>query len=311
MMIRSTLPALGIALFFTALPCLAQDPPLETPPSEPQDAQAQEKAEEKPLFVRVTRDEDDDPLALETVVVSYVSADGKRPGVSVDLVGAIHVGDREYYKELNKLFESYDVVLFELVAPEGTRIPKGGRQGGAPNPVMLLQNGMSGLLELKHQLDEVDYTKENFVHADMTPEEFAKSMKDRGESPLTIFLRLLEHSLVEQAKQQNRKEPAPEVDLFTLLFARDRAMRLKRMLADQFSDMDSALAVFDGPSGSTLVTDRNKKALSVLTRELDAGKKRIAIFYGAAHLPDMEKRLLEEFGMKRESEKWLTAWRLQ
>ena len=33
-------------------------------------------------------------------------------------------------------------------------------------------------------------------------------------------------------------------------------------------------------------------------------------FYGAAHLPDMEKRLAADFQMKRSGTKWLTAWDL-
>ena len=36
--------------------------------------------------------------------------------LAVDLVGAVHVGDKAYYQELNKLFKNYDAVLFELVA---------------------------------------------------------------------------------------------------------------------------------------------------------------------------------------------------
>ncbi len=37
------------------------------------------------------------------------------------LVGARpHIGEKEYYEALNKRFEGYDVVLYELVAPAGT-----------------------------------------------------------------------------------------------------------------------------------------------------------------------------------------------
>src|SRR5262245_55471966 len=70
------------------------------------------KGEEKgPKFIRIRRNDKGKPLAMETAVVRYVSPD--RPGVEVDLVGAIHIGDKPYYEELNKLFESYEVVLYE------------------------------------------------------------------------------------------------------------------------------------------------------------------------------------------------------
>ena len=50
--------------------------------------------------------------------------------VVVDLIGAVHVGEKAYYEALNKQFEDYDAVLYELVAPEGTRVPKGAKPGG-------------------------------------------------------------------------------------------------------------------------------------------------------------------------------------
>ena len=56
--------------------------------------------------------------------------------------------------------------------------------------------------------------------------------------------------------------------------------------------------------------DRNAAALKVLQKQLAAGKKRIGIFYGAAHLPDLEKHLVEDFGLARGSQQWLTAWDL-
>ena len=43
-------------------------------------------------------------------------------------------------------------------------------------------------------------------------------------------------------------------------------------------------------------------------QQLAAGKRRLGIFYGAGHLPDMEKRLEKDFGLKRQSTTWLTAW---
>ena len=67
----------------------------------------------------------------------------------------------------------------------------------------------------------------------------------------------------------------------------------------------------EGKEGSTLITERNKKALSVLQKQLAMGKKRIAIFYGAGHLSDMEKRLAKDFGLIRSKEEWLDAWNLR
>src|SRR5262245_57104419 len=154
-------------------------------------------AADAPKFVRVKRTEDKRPAAMQTAVVRYQSP--KRPGVEVDLVGAVHIGDKSYYEELNKLFETYDVVLYELVAPEGTRVPKGGRTGPNLHPIGMMQDGMSTILELAHQLNCIDYTKKNFVHADMSPEDFSKSMDQRGESFFQMYLRLMGAGIAQKA----------------------------------------------------------------------------------------------------------------
>jgi len=223
-------------------------------------------------------------------------------------VGAVHVGDKAYYDDLNKLFEDYDVVLYELVAPEGTRVPKGGRKGPTTHPIGLMQEGMSSILELSHQLSCVDYTKENFVHADMSPDDFSKAMENRNESFFQMFMRLMGTGMAQSA---GGAEGTSDAALLMALFSKDRAMALKTIVCQQFESMDGALAALDGPGGSAIITERNKRCFEVLDKQLEAGKKRIAIFYGAAHLPDMERRLLGDYGFKRSGEQWLTAWQLK
>jgi hypothetical protein len=43
---------------------------------------------------------------------------------------------------------------------------------------------------------------------------------------------------------------------------------------------------------------------------LASGKKKVALFYGAGHLPDMERRLMSDFQMKRGGQFWMEAWKL-
>ena len=63
-------------------------------------------------------DESREPVALQTVIAKYVPASGEK-GVEIDLVAVVHIGEKAYYERLNKEFEKYDAVLYELVAPEG------------------------------------------------------------------------------------------------------------------------------------------------------------------------------------------------
>jgi hypothetical protein len=89
-------------------------------------------------------------------------------------------------------------------------------------------------------------------------------------------------------------------------------MLLKQTMAKQLVDVDVAMAGLDDASGeNTLIKGRNRKAFEVLKEELDAGKKSVAVFYGAGHLDDMAERLEADFGMKPKSTKWLPAWDLQ
>jgi len=257
-------------------------------------------------FIRLRRDDSNRPIAMETAVVHYASA--ARPGVVVDLVGAVHVGDKSYYDDLNQLFQGYDAVLYELVAPEGTRIPKGGRKTASTHPIGVMQEGMSTVLELSHQLNCVDYTKQNFVHADMSPDDFNKAMEERGESFFQLFLRLMGTGIAQNAAGGGGVSDA---SLLMALFSNDRATQLKTIMAQQFESLDGQLAALDGPGGSTIITERNKRCFEVLDKQFAAGKKRIAIFYGAGHLPDMERRLTTDYGFKRSGDSWLTAWRLQ
>jgi hypothetical protein len=166
---------------------------------------------------------------------------------------------------------------------------------------------MKNMLELEFQLDRIDYGADNMVHADLTPVEFSKSMRDRGESITQLFLRMMGQSIAEQSK-----DPSGSSD-FRMLFAflsTNRTVRLKRIMAEQLSDLTTASSVLDGPDGSTILTERNKRAMSVLKQSLKDGHTSIGVFYGAAHLPDMEERLETEFNLVRTDHRWVTAWSL-
>jgi hypothetical protein len=256
-------------------------------------------------LIRLVRDIHGDPIALATPIIHMVPTDPRRAGLSVDLIGAVHVGEKSYYEKLNKMFQQYDVVLYELVAPKDTRPQPGVRSG---SPISALQIGMKDFLELQFQLDAIDYKKKNFVHADMSPDQFAKSMQDRGESIWTMMAQMWGAGIAQQAGRAN----GSDTDLLFALFDKNRAIQLKRYMAGQMDDMEGAMGVLDGPQGSAIITERNKAALKVLGDEIIDGKKKIAVFYGAGHLADMEKRVREAFGLERSgSVQWLEAWNLR
>ena len=186
---------------------------------------------------------------------------------------------------------------------------KRGRGTSNAHPIGAMQNLFKDVLELDHQLELVDYTKPNFVHADMSPDEFPKAMKDRNETFLQMYFRLVGQAMAHQSEMAAKGESS-DFELIAALFADDRPRRLKIVLAKQLSEMESLMVSFGGEEGSVIITERNKKALEVLKKQIAKGKKKIGIFYGAGHLSDMDKRLRKDFSLQPESITWLTAWDL-
>ncbi len=257
-----------------------------------------------PEFIRIQRNENRDPVALQTAIAKYVPAGGEK-GAEIDLVAVVHIGEQAYYERLNKEFEKYDAVLYELVAREGNKPPKGGEMK-SDNPLAMLQQGMTFFLGLEHQLEVVDYRKSNFIHADLSPEGMKKAMKERGDDKMTIILGVIADLLRKRNLDADKPEPqAPDISLTDLL----NPKKFKRIMAQQFEDAGGDVSL-GGTINRLLVEDRNKACIKVLQQQLTAGKKKIAIFYGAAHMPDFDKRLKEDFGMKRTESEWITAWNL-
>jgi len=123
-----------------------------------------------------------------------------------------------------------------------------------------------------------------------------------------MFLRLMGTGIAQCAASAGGMNDA---DVLMALFAKDRAIKLKTLLAQQFQSLEGAMSALDGPGGSAIITERNKKCFEVLDKQIAAGKKKIAVFYGAGHLPDMQKRLETDYAFRRASESWLTAWNLK
>ena len=119
--------------------------------------------------------------------------------------------------------------------------------------------------------------------------------------------------LIEQAEQQQQKAGVS---------AKMQQMSLQEML-ERLGDPKQLRNDFatilgqegDGIPGFTslmpyIIDARNQKAMDVLAEQIALGKKRIGIFYGAAHLPDFERRLLEDDKFVRVETRWITAWDL-
>jgi hypothetical protein len=245
--------------------------------------------------------EENDGGRLEAAIVTYRNADG----ATVQLVSAVHVAERAYYRALNERFAKHDAVLYEMIKPAGAPAPRPGAQSGGA--VSALQRMLQTLLELDFQLDAIDYTPRHFVHADLDVDTFFRMQRERGESIVTMMLNVM---IQELARGPQGRE-TPQVGLAELMMAMqspDRARQLKLLLARQFGEMDRLIAGLEGPDGSVLLTERNKAAIRALEQTLAEGRRNIAIFYGAAHMNDLEARLMQLGGFERVNHEWKIAW---
>jgi len=261
-------------------------------------------ADDATTFVRVAEDDQDQPLALQVAIASYVPRSGAT-GTRVDLISAIHIGDSGYYEELNNRFRSYDALLYELIAPKDVVISRqdSERSGVISNTQIMMKN----MLELSFQLDEIDYGASNFVHADLTPTELLKSMDERGESLYVYFWRLFYASIDQYAKDPLGLK---DMRMLSAMLSADSDNAFKIMLAYEMTDMDTLREILGEDADSAVIGARNQRAIDVLKSQLDGGAKRVAVFYGIAHMPDMEQRLIDQLDLVYLDTTWIDAWRL-
>ena len=254
------------------------------------------EVEEPTDFIRI--DEDEKAARLQTSVTRY-----EKEGVTVDLIGAVHIGDKKYYEALNRSFEKYDVLLFEMVGGEkmeGGRIPDREEKGGDIQTNLLkgMVDGMSRFLQLSSQVKEIDYSPRNFVHADLTMKQFEKKQEEKGESLFSFAL-----SAAQQAQNQGVEQPNPARLIAALLSGDSNSLKLEMMKnLGQGDDQITALA-----GNNVIIGDRNAKCIKVLRKQVKKGHKTIGVFYGAAHNPDLERRLFK-MGYKKGKQEWMTAW---
>ena len=163
--------AVLLATALSAAPVLQQAP--ETPAT-----QAQKPA---PKFVRFL-DEGDLKGQLQTGIVTYENS----AGVTVDLIAVIHMADKPYYKNLERSFEAYDALLYEITKPKGEGIDSPKLRNHPLRRMMRMQTRMMGLAG---QMETIDYTKPNFVHADLDLETFQRLCKEKGDSIMGTMMK--------------------------------------------------------------------------------------------------------------------------
>lgn len=246
-------------------------------------------AEEAPKtdFIRVAADVN--ASYLQTAITHY-----KKGNQKVSLIGAVHIADAAYYQTLNERFTKYDRLLYEMIG--GEKIAEIQKNPPKPSTMHKMYRLLANFLKLSEQKTEIDYSKKNFIHADLTFREFEELQKKRDESLLGFAM--------DSSKNADPKNQPQFKKLMSALLSGD-ANQVKLQLIGSLGAGDDQIGALAGES--VIINDRNAKCLEVLDAQLKAGQKSLGIFYGAAHFPHLEKSLKER-GFKKGQQEWLNAW---
>lgn len=267
-------------------------------------------------WLKLDRNERGVPLRLATSIIRFEgefrAADGKTRPVSVDLIGAIHLGEKAYYDRLNAEFKEYETVVFELVADEGFDVAqlaaaKESKKAESPasplDAIPLLQHSLAAALGFVNQVDGIDYSAPNLKRGDANADDFLVRLTTGGDVP-NFFANSAFDSLF--SSDSGRVEGWA----LACLLAKDKRLALRRFFADELARTE--LSAQPNERETALVHYRNKIALAVAQKELEAGKTKIAVFYGAAHLDDLARRVERTLeNPRRSAPRWIAAWSME
>lgn len=290
-------------------------------------------------FMRVTNGATG-AVELQVAVRKLVPTGGVGPVIW--LTGASHIGETNYYAQLQKHLDAQALVLFEgvhagrkgtatntvaLEKTAGSSPPLAKKEAAAPEPAAKpagsasLQKDLAESLGLVFQLEAINYTGGNFRNSDLSVAELRELM-DKDDEPAAP-----------DSPKEKRKNEAFE----QLLKAMDGNSMFGTLLKAGFRLVGgnpklqamTKLALIEALGGirgdisrmkslpedmqrlmEVLIQTRNDAVLRDLRVELKraAPPASISIFYGAGHMDDLERRVRREFGYRAESDLWLPAF---
>ncbi|CAI7810450.1 unnamed protein product [Closterium sp. NIES-53] len=278
-------------------------------------------------FLRLHEDAASQRVELQTAVLSYRRParwwNALRPPVQVDLVSVVHIADQDYYDALQAELSTYDRVLYEMVADKqrasaaasATSRPAGGDADGEDAQRRdsrwrrFEERGESMLsfareVALRSTKAIVRATAARPLAPNLGPLRRALLWAARFVPMPLVGLLVIEGVCAPEGPGSSALVKGAE---FQALLNLDLSSALKVVLARQIT-----LDTLDGAAGvmasSVIIGERNRACMQEVHEALKAGSRRIAVFYGSGHLPDMHLRLTTELGLEPSDLSWRTAW---
>jgi hypothetical protein len=249
----------------------------------------------------------------------------KKAGPSIWLVGVSHLGETDYYAKLQSELGQKTLVLFEGI---GASRANSARQNstteasGLPDPdqpdttnVEGLQPALARALGLRFQLETLDYTRPNFQNSDLTITELRQLLADQTKGSKDQGAAREFEELLQAMQGQSLLNAVLRVALPFLATSPGLQGVARLALIEILGQIEGNPANIPGLAQSekqlmeVLVEHRNQRVMEALLKELSHLQRQdsIAILYGVAHMPDMEKRLRSRLHYQPVETRWLTA----
>lgn len=282
-------------------------------------------------FIR-TQQLPDSKSTLQTLSAEYKPAGGAGP--SVWLIGVAHLGTRDYYTALQKRLDAQSSVLFEGVGGEKMTSGAKAEAGG-------IQGQLATALGLVFQLDAIDYQRPHFANSDLTPEGLNEAIERRAGTPAGDGGTRAPSALEREANAPGgRVPPSEKVSRETFdqlmgalhgegelaeslggmiaLMGSTPQMRetTKLMLVEALGQAGEIIDLAKAASPEmrdlfdVLITERNAEVIRQLDTQLETLRpdQTIAVFYGAAHMDEIARRLTTDLRFTPAAQHWDTAF---
>ena len=263
----------------------------------------------------------DDEAGGRSKIASRTLVSPEKDGPSVTLLGVSHLGNKAYYKKFKEAryrgLSSFEGVGFEEKGPQ--------KNEGSSNAVSEMQLSLARSMGLVFQLEAIRYDGAHFRNSDISSEALmtrlrggplkaGRSGRRSSEKPPVSsrkqgidggsFWKFFRFEFPWKSFEFLGKDPKFQALMKLAIVETLGAIEgdVTRLAKSSGPDMEKFMKV--------LLEDRNTIVFRDLRKVLKGKNppKAIVVFYGAAHMPDLEKRLVEKLGFQPKRDDWLVAF---
>ncbi|MFN0131650.1 MAG: type II secretion system protein GspG [Phycisphaerales bacterium] len=169
-----------------------------------------------------------------------------------------------------------------------------------------IQQRLADALEVEFQLTAMHHDRANWRNSDLSIDQVEARLEQAGADGGMLF------SMLDGSSMGSKLAGF----LIGLLGSTPESRAMLRVaMIETIGRADALFAGLGGEMGAlmeVIVVDRNTAVLTDLRAiiENEPGVKSVAIIYGGGHLPDLERRLVREFGYSPAGDEWRTAMRV-